>query len=274
MVRHRSGERVSRTLAEAFDQAKADDRAALIGYLPAGFPSRDGAVELIAAMVEGGVDIVEVGLPYSDPLMDGPDIQAAVDMALRGGTTTDVVLDTVAAVAATGAATVVMSYWNPIERYGVERFAAGMQEAGGVGVITPDLTPEEAGPWRTATDAHDLDRVFLVAPSSTDTRMSTVVEATSGFLYAASLMGVTGARSQVSVAAPDLVRRARDLTDLPIAVGLGVSTGEQARGVAGYADGVIVGSAFVRRILQADTHSNACLAVHALAVELAEGVRG
>ena len=265
---------MSRTLAQAFEQARAEERAALIGYLPAGFPTRDGAVELIAAMVDGGVDIVEVGLPYSDPLMDGPDIQAAVDIALRGGTTTDVVLDTVASVSTTGAATVVMSYWNPIERYGVERFAARMQDAGGVGVITPDLTPEESGPWRQATDVHSLDRVFLVAPSSTDERMRTVVEATSGFLYAASLMGVTGARAQMSDAAPDLVRRARATTDLPIAVGLGVSTGEQARGVAGYADGVIVGSAFVRRILQADSHANACLAVHALAVELAEGVRG
>ena len=265
---------MSRTLEQAFAEAKAQSRAALIGYLPAGFPTRDSSIELIAAMVEGGVDIVEVGLPYSDPLMDGPDIQAAVDIALRGGTTTDVVLETVAAVAATQAATVVMSYWNPIERYGVERFAKGMQEAGGVGVITPDLTPEEAGPWRAATDANGLDRVFLVAPSSTDVRMRTVVEATSGVLYAASLMGVTGARAQMSDAAPDLVRRARALTNLPIAVGLGVSTGEQARGVAGYADGVIVGSAFVRRILQADDHAAACVAVHALAEELAEGVRG
>jgi tryptophan synthase alpha chain len=265
---------MSRTLTQAFGDAKAESRAALIGYLPAGFPTRDSGIELVAAMVEGGVDIVEVGLPYSDPLMDGPDIQTAVDIALRGGTTTDVVLETVAAVATTGAATVVMSYWNPLERYGVDRFAAGMREAGGVGVITPDLTPEESGPWRAATDAHGLDRVFLVAPSSTDERMRTVVEATSGFLYAASLMGVTGARAQMSDAAPDLVRRARALTDLPIAVGLGVSTGEQARGVAGYADGVIVGSAFVRRILQADSHAEACAAVHALAQELAEGVRG
>ena len=265
---------MSRTLTEAFAQARSENRAALIGYLPAGFPSRDQAIELIAAMVDGGVDIVEVGLPYSDPLMDGPDIQAAVEIALQGGTTTDVVLDTVAEVAKTGAATVVMSNWNPIERYGVERFATEMQKAGGVGVITPDLTPEEAGAWHAATDAHGLDRVFLVAPSSTDARMHKVVAGTSGFLYAASLMGVTGARSQVSDAAPELVRRARALTDLPIAVGLGVSTGEQARGVAAYADGVIVGSAFVRRILQSANHADACDSVRELAQELAAGVRG
>lgn len=265
---------MSRTLEEAFGQARSESRAALIGYLPAGFPTRDEAIELIAAMVDGGVDIVEVGLPYSDPLMDGPDIQAAVEIALHGGTTTDVVLDTVTEVAKTGAATVVMSYWNPIERYGVERFASEMHKAGGVGVITPDLTPEEAGAWHAATEAHGLDRVFLVAPSSTDARMHKVVAETSGFLYAASLMGVTGARSHVSDAAPELVRRARTLTDLPIAVGLGVSTGEQARGVAAYADGVIVGSAFVRRILQAANHADACVAVRELAQELAAGVRG
>lgn len=261
------------TLAQAFTRARDEDRAALIGYLPAGFPTAEAAVELIGAMVQGGVDIVEVGLPYSDPLMDGPDIQRAVDIALRAGATTDVVLDTVAAVSPTGAATLVMSYWNPIERYGVERFALRMREGGGVGVITPDLTPEEAGPWRAATQAQGLDRVFLVAPSSTDARIRTVVQSGSGFVYAASLMGVTGARSTVSDAAPELVRRTRAATDLPIAVGLGVSTRAQAAQVAAYADGVIVGSAFVRRILEAGSHVDACNEVRALARELAAGVR-
>ena len=262
------------TLADAFARARAEDRAALIAYLPAGFPTVDGCVALITEMVEAGVDIVEVGLPYSDPLMDGPDIQAAVDIALRGGTTTDTVLDTVARVSAAGGTPVVMSYWNPIERYGVERFAERMAAGGGRGVITPDLTPEEAGPWIDATTAHGLDRIFLVAPSSTDARIATVAGVTSGFLYAASTMGVTGARTQVSSAAPELVRRSRALTDLPIAVGLGVSTGEQAREVAGYADGVIVGSAFVRRILQAPDVDAAVSAVGELARELADGVRG
>ena len=261
------------SLTEAFARARDDGRAALIGYLPAGFPDPDRSVDLIRDMVGAGVDIVEVGLPYSDPLMDGPDIQAAVDLALRAGTTPDTVLQTVARVADAGAEVVVMSYWNPIERYGVGRFAARLVEAGGVGVITPDLTPEEAGPWREATGAAGLDRIFLIAPSSTDERIDTVARATSGFLYAASTMGVTGARSQVSSAAPALVARARVITDLPIAVGLGVSTGDQAREVAGYADGVIVGSAFVRRILQAPDHEAARSAVRQLARELAEGVR-
>ena len=261
------------SLAEAFARARDEGRAALIGYLPAGFPTPGEGVELIGEMVAGGVDIVEVGLPYSDPLMDGPDIQAAVDQALSAGTTPDVVLDTVARVSATGVTTVVMSYWNPIERYGVDRFAARLADAGGHGVITPDLTPEEAGPWIAATSAAGLDRVFLVAPSSTDERIRTVAGATSGFLYAASTMGVTGARSSVSSAAPTLVQRARALTDLPIAVGLGVSTGEQAREVAAYADGVIVGSAFVRRILRATDQADARRSVRELATELAEGVR-
>lgn len=265
---------MSRTLTEVFAQARAEGRAALIGYLPAGFPTAEQSVDLIAAMVAGGVDIVEVGLPYSDPLMDGPDIQSAVELALRGSTTTDVVLDVVRQVSDAGTTAVVMTYWNPIERYGVERFAEGLAQAGGHGVITPDLTPEEAGPWISATSEQGLDRIFLVAPSSTDMRIGQVAAVTSGFLYAASTMGVTGARSQVSSAAPELVRRARDVTDLPVAVGLGVSTGAQAAEVAAYADGVIVGSAFVRRILQAETPDEARVQVESLARELAAGVRG
>lgn len=262
------------TLADVFARVRTEGRSALIGYLPAGFPSPGAGVELINAMVGAGVDIVEVGLPYSDPLMDGPDIQAAVEQALLAGATPDVVLDTVEQITAAGATAVVMSYWNPIERYGVDRFSARLAAVGGHGVITPDLTPEEAGPWISATTAHGIDRVFLVAPSSTEERIATVCSVTSGFVYAASTMGVTGARTTVSSAAPELVRRTRALTDLPIAVGLGVSTGAQAREVAEYADGVIVGSAFVRRILQAPDRAAAVSAVADLARELAAGVRG
>lgn len=265
---------MSTALAAAFARARDEDRAVLIGYLPAGFPTAEGSVALIADMVAAGVDIVEVGLPYSDPLMDGPDIQAAVDLALRGGTTTDTVLDVVAAISDAGATAMVMSYWNPIEQYGVERFAERMAAGGGQGVITPDLTPEEAGPWIDATDRQGLGRTFLIAPSSTDARIATVAGVSSGWLYAASTMGVTGARAQVSSAAPTLVHRARALTDLPIAVGLGVSTGAQAQEVAGYADGVIVGTAFVRRVLHAGDLTAARSAVRELAGELALGVRG
>jgi tryptophan synthase alpha chain len=204
--------------------------------------------------------------------MDGPTIQAAVDASLRGGTRTKDVLATVEAVAQTGAPTLVMTYWNPVERYGVERFAADLASAGGVGVITPDLTPEEAGPWVEASDAAGVDRVFLVAPSSSDERIDIVCGLTTGFVYAASLMGVTGVKS-VSSAAPELVARTRPRTSLPVAVGLGVSTADQAAEVAAYADGVIVGSAFVKALLEADSPTAGVAAVGRLAAGLAEGVR-
>lgn len=260
-------------LAAVFDRARSEGRAALIGYLPAGFPTVDGSVRLIAAMCEAGVDAVEVGLPYSDPLMDGPAIQEAVGIALANGTTTDTVLDVVGRVSAAGAAALVMSYWNPIERYGTARFADALAKAGGLGVITPDLTPEEAGDWIAATDAAGIARVFLVAPSSTDARIATVASAANGFVYAASTMGVTGERTALGARAGELVGRTRGRTSLPIAVGVGVSTGEHAREVAGYADGVIVGSAFIARVLAAPGIDEAEAAVRALAEELAAGIR-
>lgn len=260
-------------LDAAFSKAQAENRAALIGYFPAGFPTIPASIELIAAMVRGGVDIVEIGLPYSDPLMDGPVIQRAVEQALAGGVRTSDVLQVAAATAATGVPTLVMSYWNPIERYGVRRFADALAAAGGVGVINPDLTPEEAGPWIEATDAAGVARVFLVAPSSTPERLGVVAGVTTGFVYAASLMGVTGARTSVSDQARVLVQRTRAITTRPIAVGLGISTPEQAAQVAAYADGVIVGSAFVRAALEAPDQASAVAAVEALARALAAGVR-
>lgn len=261
------------TLGEAFAAARADDRALLIGYLPAGFPSRSEAVAIITAMVENGVDAVEVGLPYSDPLMDGPVIQAAVDQALAGGARIADVMATVRATTVAGAPALVMSYWNPIEKYGVARFAAELARAGGIGVITPDLTPEESEAWRVATDDAGLDRVFLVAPSSTPARIAAVAGVTSGFVYAASTMGVTGVRTAVSDAAADLVARVREATTLPVCVGLGVSNAEQAAEVAQYADGVIVGSAFIRAVQDAPGEAEAREAVGRLAAELAVGVR-
>lgn len=259
------------TLRDMFDRCQRESRAALIGYLPAGYPSASQAVELMGEMIDAGVDAIEVGLPYSDPLMDGPVIQSAVDIALQGGTTTDDVLDTVQQVSSTGACAVVMSYWNPIERFGVDRFSAALAEAGGLGVVTPDLTIEEADEWYAASVKHGLDRIFLVAPSSTDTRIADITARTSGFVYAASMMGVTGG----TVAGPpgDLVARTRVKTDIPIAVGLGVSTAEQAADVAQIADGVIVGSAFVRQIAAATSPADARIRIRDLAAELAAGVR-
>ncbi|GAA3807010.1 tryptophan synthase subunit alpha [Sphaerisporangium flaviroseum] len=261
------------TLQTVFEKARADRRAALVGYLPAGFPSKDGAVAAATAMVEAGCDVIEIGLPYSDPLMDGPTIQAAVHRALTNGTRIADVMRTVEGVAKTGAAVLVMTYWNPIDRYGAERFARDLANAGGVGTITPDLTPEEAGPWCSFSADAGIDTVFLVAPSSTDPRIQAVVDRCTGFVYAASLMGVTGARTSVSAAAEGLVKHCRVHTDLPVCVGLGVGTGAQAAEVAGYADGVIVGSAFIRRILDAPDESSGLATVRELAAELAAGVR-
>jgi tryptophan synthase alpha chain len=258
---------------EAFARAKAEGRAAFIGYLPAGFPSYDGAVAAFRALADAGVDVIEVGVPYSDPVIDGPVNQAGMQVALENGTTVYDVLRTVEAVAATGVAPVVMSYWNPVLRYGVERFSADLASAGGHGLITPDLIPDEADDWLAASAAHDLDRIFLVAPSSAAARIASTVEACRGWVYAASTMGVTGARDVTSRVAPELVRRTRAATSLPVAVGLGVSTGDQAAEVASYADGVVVGSALVRRLLDADTEAAGAAAVHALALDLAAGIR-
>jgi tryptophan synthase alpha chain len=260
-------------IAAAFARARAEDRAALIGYLPAGFPSATGCVRALRAMVEAGVDIVEIGLPYSDPLMDGPTIQAAVDQALAAGTGTREVLATVGEVARCGVPVLVMTYWNPVERYGVERFAIELAGVGGAGVITPDLTPEEGGPWLAACSHAGLDPVLLVAPSSTDARLARITAVCRGFVYAASTMGVTGARATVSAVAPGLVARVREVSDLPVAVGLGVSSGGQAAEVASYADGVISGSAFVRVLLEAPDGDSGVQAVADLAAELAAGVR-
>jgi tryptophan synthase alpha chain len=260
-------------LTAALAAAKAENRAALIGYLPAGYPTVDGAIAACRAMIEGGVDIVEIGLPYSDPQMDGPVIQRAVEAALEAGTNTLDVLRTVEGVAATGAPTLVMSYWNPIERFGVERFAKEFATAGGAGLILPDLIPEEADAWFAASEAHGLDRVFLVAQSSTAERIALTTAACRGFVYAASLMGVTGTRDAVSSSAEGLVARTRATTGLPVCVGLGVSNAAQAAEVARFADGVIVGSAFVRRLLDAPDEAAGLDAVRELAGELARGVR-
>ncbi|HET9169335.1 MAG TPA: tryptophan synthase subunit alpha [Actinospica sp.] len=260
-------------LSEVLAAAKAENRAALIGYLPAGYPSVEGSIAACKAMIEGGVDIIEVGLPYSDPQMDGPVIQQAVQVALEAGVNTLDVLRVVEGVAATGAPTLVMSYWNPIERFGPDRFAKQLAEAGGAGTILPDLIPEEADDWIAAADAHALDRVFLVAQTSTPERIKLTTGVCRGFVYAASLMGVTGTRDAVSGDARGLVERTRAATDVPVCVGLGVSNGKQAAEVARFADGVIVGSAFVRRLIEAPDEASGLEAVRELARELAAGVR-
>jgi tryptophan synthase alpha chain len=263
----------------AFEKARADGRAALVGYLPAGFPDVPGGIDALRAMVDAGCDVIEVGLPYSDPVMDGPTIQAAAQLALERGVRTTDALRTVEAVAATGTPTVVMTYWNPVERYGVERFARDLAAAGGAGLITPDLTPDADPHWPVAADAHGLDKVYLVAPSSTDARIAMTVAACRGFVYATAVMGVTGARATTSELGGPLVARTKSAVaelglDLPVGVGLGVSNGDQAAEIAAYADAVIVGSAFVRVLLDHPGDQTAALrALTALTEDLADGVR-
>ncbi|MGW2812953.1 tryptophan synthase subunit alpha [Streptomyces sp. NPDC001415] len=261
-------------LNDTLAKAKAENRAALIAYLPAGFPTVDGGIEAIKAVFDGGADVVEVGLPHSDPVLDGPVIQTADDIALKGGVKIADVMRTVReAHAATGKPVLVMTYWNPIDRYGIERFTAELAEAGGAGCILPDLPVQESGVWREHAEKHGLGTVFVVAPSSKDDRLAKITEAGSGFVYAASLMGVTGTRESVGASAEDLVRRTRATTDLPVCVGLGVSNAVQAKEVAAFSDGVIVGSAFVKRMLDAPDGAAGLVAVRELAAELAEGVR-
>ena len=257
-------------IRQRFAEAKSENRALLIGYLTAGFPTMDRCKSAIAAMIEGGVDLIEVGFPYSDPVMDGPVIQRASEIAIENGVGAKEVFEIVSA---SSVPTLVMSYWNPIERYGVTDFAQDLKRSGGCGVITPDLTVEESDTWISASENAGLDRVYVVAPSTTNSRLATVTSNCTGFVYAASLMGVTGARSSISGAAQSLVERVRNVTETPVSVGLGVSNGQQAREIAKYADGVIVGSAFIKLLLESQDESQANQSLKSLAQELSEAVR-
>ncbi|MGH3260486.1 MAG: tryptophan synthase subunit alpha, partial [Trebonia sp.] len=241
--------------------------AALIGYLPTGYPDVPGSIAAMTALVEAGCDLIEVGIPYSDPGMDGPTIAKATEAALHAGVRVRDTLTAVEAISRAGGRAVVMTYWNPVLHYGVEAFARDLAAAGGHGIITPDLIVDEAREWLEVSEQRQLDRIFLVAPSSTPERLAATVEASRGFVYAASTMGVTGARDTVSHAAPELVRRVRMLSDIPVGVGLGVRSREQAAEISSYTDGVIVGSALVTAL------TDGLPALRTLTEELATGVR-
>jgi tryptophan synthase alpha chain len=254
-------------------KVRAENRAALIAYIPAGFPSQTGCVKAIQALAAAGVDAIEIGFPYSDPVMDGPVIQEAAEISLKGGTQAADVFAALKAASSTGVAAVVMTYWNPIAKYGVEKFAQSIADNGGSGVITPDLTIDESDAWIEATKKAEINPIYVVAPSTKDERLKNVTAKTGGFVYAASMMGVTGTRTSVASTASELVARVRTVTDLPISVGLGVSTREQAKSLAAYADGVIVGSAFIKLLLDAPSEQEGLDAISHLAKELALGVR-
>ena len=227
----------------------ADAAGAFVAYLPVGFPDLATSIDAAVAVVEAGVDVLELGLPYSDPVMDGAVIQAATGAALRNGFRVRHAFEAVAAIRSrVDVPVLLMTYWNPVLQYGVDRFADQLADAGGAGLITPDLIPDEGAAWMAASERTGLDRIFLAAPSSSDARVRQAVEASRGFVYAVSTMGITGARHDVDSAARTLVGRLRDAGATSTCVGLGVSTPEQVREVLQYADGAIVGSALVKSL--------------------------
>lgn len=257
------------TVEQTIARRRSEGGGALIGYLPVGFPTLTESIDAAVALVANGVDIIELGLPYSDPVMDGPVIQAATQQALANGFKLAHGFEAIKAITAqVDAPVLVMTYWNPVVQYGVERFADDLRTAGGAGLITPDLIPDEAGDWMAASERTGLDRVFLAAPSSSDARLVQAIEASRGFVYTVSTMGTTGARAGVDAAARILVERLRDVGCTSACVGLGISTPEQVREILGYADGAIVGSALVKALTDGGVP-----AVARLALELAAGAQ-
>ncbi|TAM69930.1 MAG: tryptophan synthase subunit alpha [Microbacteriaceae bacterium] len=229
--------------------ARRERKGALIGYLPVGFPTLSTSIDAAVALANNGVDAIELGIPYSDPVMDGTVIQAATQQALAGGFRLRDGFEAVRQITAqVDAPIVMMTYWNPVTQYGVERFADALLDAGGAGLITPDLIPDEAAQWLAASERTGLDRVFLAAPTSTDERLRAAALVSRGFVYAVSTMGITGARSDIDAAARTLVARLRAVGATSACVGLGISTAEQVAEVLGYADGAIVGSALVKAL--------------------------
>ena len=236
-------------VATTLQALRRQGRPAFIGYFPYGFPDVPTSLEAMRVLVHSGVDIVEIGLPYSDPVMDGPVIQAASKCAIDNGVKVEGVFDAVQQVQADGARALVMSYWNLIMHHGVADFAERMAQAGGSGLVTPDLIVDESGEWIEQSDRYGLDRVYLVSPDSSDARLRLTSQAARGFVYATSRMGVTGERASMSDSAKDLVARVRQAGAPYVCVGIGVSTAQQASQVGAYADGVIVGSALVHCLL-------------------------
>lgn len=257
------------SVADTIRLRNEEAAGALVGYLPVGFPDLDTSVDAAVALLENGVDVLELGLPYSDPVMDGATIQRATQTALANGFRLRHGFEAVERIRSrVDAPVLVMTYWNPVVQYGVERFATDLQNAGGAGLITPDLIPDEAAEWMAASTEHDLDRVFLAAPSSSDARMKQAVDASRGFVYAVSTMGITGARADVDAAARGVVARLRDAGATSACVGLGISTADQVADVLSYADGAIVGSRLVAALEEGGVSG-----VAEIAAALADGTR-
>jgi len=235
---------------EKFTELREQRRTALMPYLPLGYPTLDVSRQLIRAAADAGADLIELGVPFSDPLADGPVIQHATQVALRNGMTLAKCLEMVRRAREDDVTIplILMGYLNPILRYGIEPFVHAAKEAGADGLIIPDLPPEEAGALEAACRVHALDLIFLAAPTSTPVRLQKIADATRGFVYLVSVVGVTGARDQVAADLAEFVARVRAVTTQPVCVGFGIANAESARRVAQIADGVIVGSALASRI--------------------------
>ncbi|MCA1833134.1 MAG: tryptophan synthase subunit alpha [Actinomycetota bacterium] len=266
----RAGDGTLNALAEAFRSGRADGRALLMPYLVCGYPTPEAFVSLAAACASAGADVLEIGIPFSDPVMDGPVIQRATTAVLDRGLPTAEALELVGAAAASaGIPVVVMTYYNIVYRWGLEKFSLAIASLRGSGVIVPDLVVEEAGSWRDACLAAGIAPVMLAASTSGPARLRAIADCTEGFVYATSTLGVTGVRTILSEKARGLVAELRAVTKKPIAVGIGVSSAAHAQEVAGYADGVIVGSAIVKAIQET---KEPVPAVHALVGELRNAV--
>jgi len=258
----------STRIAKRFAELRAAGELGIVAYITAGDPTLDATLEFVLALAEAGADVIELGVPFSDPLADGPTIQRASERALKAGTTLAGVLELVRRIRKSSDVPLVLfSYFNPILQMGLEKFAKSAADAGADGVLATDLTPEESGEYRRILQAHGLDTVFLAAPTSSDERMKIISAASSGFLYLISRTGVTGAKDSLSEELPALLRRVHQFTDLPVAVGFGISRPGHVSVLGGLADAAVVGSALVAEIEKAAT-------VDAAAAALRDKVQG
>lgn len=261
-------------IQQVFDRTKQQKRCAFIPFITGGFPNDECFVGLLKALDSSGADIIEVGIPFSDPLADGPIIQHSSKLALDMGVTPLSILETLKTLKETiNAPLVVMSYWNPIMQTGPAEFAAALHEAGVSGVIVPDLTPEEFEQWRTHAEANGIDTIFMVAPTTSIDRIRKIASYSKGFLYLVSMTGVTGSSLNVNTKLEDQINNVKSLTSLPVAVGFGVSSPSQAADLSRCADGVIVGSALVKRCIEAKSDIDAIDSVSSLSSEISNALK-
>jgi tryptophan synthase alpha chain len=259
-------------ITSLFERLRPEGRKAFIGYLTAGDPTLEATPSLVAALERGGVDLIELGVPFSDPIADGPVIQRASERALRAGTSLRGVLETAREIRRNSQTPLLLfTYMNPILRYGLEALARDAAEAGVDGVLLTDLSVEEAGAHVEVMRRHNLDTVFLAAPTSTEARLRLIAKYSRGFVYLVSRTGVTGERDSLSGSVEPLAKAVRRVTDLPLAVGFGISRPEHVAAVGGLADGVVVGSAFVRVIEQGAGNAALEIQLESLARELKHG---